>query len=184
MIHQRHEPRGVHTDEPVCLCTAQCSGVEVVVLRARTHICISFAYLVGLHRAEPQALDGLSAARFLVDQPEYELALAPGVTCVDDLANVCLLHQAAKNLKLLPLVPHDGCFPLFRQDGQILAPPLAELFVVGCGHRQLDKVAIAPRDNEVAAVYAAVPADVRVQRRGYGAGYRGLLGYYECFCVQ
>ena len=53
MVNQRHKPRGVHTNKPVCFRPAQRGGIEVVIFSTRAQICIRFAYLVRLHRTEP-----------------------------------------------------------------------------------------------------------------------------------
>ena len=53
-----------------------------------------------LHAADPETGDRLTAPALMIDQPEDQLALPPGVGGADDAVYVCPVHEFAQNIEL------------------------------------------------------------------------------------
>ena len=86
-----------------------------------------------LKRADPQTLEGLGASGFVVDQPEDQLTLASCIGCADQLGDALVLHKRGQHLELLGFVLCDLEHPAFRNNGQIVIPPLGIPLIVGAG---------------------------------------------------
>ena len=65
-----------------------------------------------LHGGDPEPLYALAAVVEIIRCAEDQLALAPGVAGVDNLANVLSVHEGAEGVHLLLLVPCHGVLPL------------------------------------------------------------------------
>ena len=150
VVHHGKQAGGVDAHQPVRLAAAEGGGVEVVVLRAVAEIVKALKNRRILHGGDPEPLHALAAVVEIIRRAEDQLALAPGVAGVDDLANVLSVHEGAESVHLLLLVPRHGVLPAFRQDGQVLPSPFAVLFIVGVRIRKLRKMPEAP-GNEIAA---------------------------------
>ena len=97
-----------------------------------------------LQRADPQTLEGLGASGFVVDQPEDQLTLTPCIGCADKLSDTLVLHERGQHLELLCFVLRDLKHPAFRNNGQIVIPPLGIPLIVGAGVCQLHQMTEAP----------------------------------------
>ena len=54
-----------------------------------------------LHAGNPKAVKRLSASALKIDQPEYQLSFATGISGADQPVNIRTEHEAAQYLKLL-----------------------------------------------------------------------------------
>ena len=97
-----------------------------------------------LQRADPQTLEGLGASGFVVDQPEDQLTLASCIGCADQLGDALVLHESGQHLELLCFVLRDLKHPAFRNNRQIVIPPLGIPLIVGAGVCQLHQMTEAP----------------------------------------
>ena len=128
-----------------------------------------------LQRADPQTLEGLGASGFVVDQPEDQLALTPCIGCTDQLGNALVLRERGQHLELRGFVLRDLKHPVFRNNGQIVIPPLGIPLIVGAGVCQLHQMTEAPRNDVIAALHVAVLAGRRAQHLCDGLGNAGLF---------
>ena len=128
-----------------------------------------------LQRADPQTLEGLGASGFVVDQPEDQLTLTPCIGCTDKLSDTLVLHERGQHLELLCFVLRDLKHPAFRNNGQIVIPPLGIPLIVGAGVCQLHQMTEAPRNDVIAALHVAVLAGRRAQNLCDGLGNAGLF---------
>ena len=175
VIHHGKQAGGVDAHQPVRLAAAEGGGVEVVVLRAVAEIVKALKDRRILHGGDPEPLHALAAVVEIIRRAEDQLALAPGVAGVDDLANVLSVHEGAQCVHLLLLVPRHGVLPAIRQNGQVLPSPFAVLFIVGVCVRKLRKVSEAPGDEVAAARKKAVPAPACAKNGGDAPCHGGLF---------
>ena len=176
LVIERGEQAGaVDTDNPVRLRAAECRFIETVIFLAVPEMLEAFADGGVLQRADPQTLEGLGASGFVVDQPEDQLTLAPCIGCADQLGDALVLHESGQHLELLCFVLRDLKHPVFRNNGQIVIPPLGIPLIVGAGVCQLHQMTEAPRNNVIAALHVAVLAGRRAQHLCDGLGNTGLF---------
>ena len=175
VVHHGKQAGGVDAHQPVRLAAAEGGGVEVVVLRAVAEIVKALKDRRILHGGDPEPLYALAAVVEIIRRAEDQLALAPGVAGVDDLANVLSVHEGAKGVHLLLLVPRHGILPAFRQDGQVLPSPFSVLFVVGVCVRKLRKMPEAPGDEIAATRKKAVLAPACAKNGGDAPCHGGLF---------
>ena len=144
---QGKRPAGVHAHQPVRLGAAGGAAVQAIVFLGGLER--GEALLDGLvgHGGNPQPVHGLFALGLVVDQPEDELALPPGIGGADELFRVLVVHQLFDHAELgLGFGNHlggDG----FRQDGQFLHPPFFIFFVDFVGLAERHQVAHRPGDQ-------------------------------------
>ncbi len=184
-VERRHRPRAVDADQPVGLAAAARGRRQALHLAVLAQALEALADGLRRHALQPQPahrlVDGLPAGAGVVDdQAKDQLALAPGVAGVDDVADV-----------LAPDLPDHGIEPglglvdrreveVRRDHRQVREAPLAALDVVGLGGLDLDEVADG-RGHDVARVLVVLV--VLVELAGHG-GQRahdvlrdaGLLG--------
>ena len=165
----------VDTDNPVRLRAAECRFIETVILLAVPEMLEAFANGGVLQRADPQTLEGLGASGFVVDQPEDQLTLTPCIGCADKLGDALVLHESGQHLELLGFVLRDLKHPAFRNNGQIVIPPLGIPLIVGAGVCQLHQMTEAPRNDVITALHVAVLAGRRAQHLCDGLGNAGLF---------
>ena len=176
LVIERGEKTGaVDTDNPVRLRAAECRFIEAVIFLAVPEMVEAFADGGVLQRADPQTLEGLGASGFVVDQPEDQLTLAPCIGCADQLGDALVLHESGQHLELLGFVLRDLKHPVFRNNGQIVIPPLGIPLIVGAGVCQLHQMTEAPRNDVIAALHVAVLAGRRAQHLCDGLGNAGLF---------
>ena len=176
LVIERGEKAGaVDTDNPVCLRAAECRFIETVKFLAVPEMIEAFADGGVLQRADPQTLEGLGASGFVVDQPEDQLTLASCIGCADQLGDALVLHESGQHLELLCFVLRDLKHPAFRNNGQIVIPPLGIPLIVGAGVCQLHQMTEAPRNDVIAALHIAVLAGRRAQHLCDGLGNAGLF---------
>ena len=176
LVIERGEKAGaVDTDNPVCLRAAECRFIETVIFLAVPEMIEAFADGGVLQRADPQTLEGLGASGFVVDQPEDQLTLASCIGCADQLGDALVLHKRGQHLELLGFVLCDLEHPAFRNNGQIVIPPLGIPLIVGAGVCQLHQMTEAPRNDVIAALHVAVLAGRRAQHLCDGLGNAGLF---------
>ena len=176
LVIERGEKAGaVDTDDPVRLRAAECRFIEAVIFLAVPEMIEAFADGGVLQRADPQTLEGLGASGFVVDQPEDQLTLASCIGCADQLGDALVLHERGQHLELLGFVLCDLKHPAFRNNGQIVIPPLGIPLIVGAGVCQLHQMTEAPRNDVIAALHVAVLAGRRAQHLCDGLGNAGLF---------
>ena len=175
MIERGEKAGAVDADNPVCLRAAECRFIETVIFLAVPEMVEAFADGGVLQRADPQTLEGLGASGFVVDQPEDQLTLASCIGCADQLGDALVLHKSGQHLELLCFVLCDLEHPVFRNNGQIVIPPLGIPLIVGAGVCQLHQMTEAPRNDVVAAFHVAVLAGRRAQHLCDGLGDAGFF---------
>ena len=129
------------------------------------------------HRGQPQPLDRLLRAGLLERPGEDQLALAPGITRVDDVGDVVALEHPRDDGHLLAraLVAHHE-LEAVRHDRQIGHAPLLVLGVVLVGLGELHQVPDRPRDDvRVGLEVALVLLERAGQRLGQVPADRWLL---------
>ena len=109
-----------------------------------------------LHAGQPQAGEGLFAARLLVDKAEDQFALTPGIATVHDAIHIRAVHQILQDAKLLFGAGRHQILPLFRQDGQVCDVPLNVFGIVDIGRCQLHQMTHAPAHQIAVALQIAV----------------------------
>ena len=176
LVVERGEKAGaVDADNPVRLRAAECRFIEAVIFLAVPEMLEAFVDGGVLQRADPQTLEGLDASGFVVDQPEDQLTLASCIGCADKLSDALVLHERRQHFELLGFVLRDLEHPAFRNNGQIVVPPLGIPLIVGAGVCQLHQMTEAPRNDVIAALHVAVLAGRRAQHLCDGLGNAGLF---------
>ena len=175
VIERGKQAGAVDTDNPVRLRAAECRFIETVIFLAVPEMVEAFADGGVLQRADPQTLEGLGASGFVVDQPEDQLTLASCIGCADQLGDALVLHESGQHLELLCFVLRDLEHPAFRNNGEIVIPPLGIPLIVGAGVCQLHQMTEAPRNDVVAALHVAVLAGRRAQHLCDGLGDAGFF---------
>ena len=176
LVIERGEKAGaVDADNPVRLRAAECRFIETVIFLAVPEMIEAFADGGVLQRADPQTLEGLGASGFVVDQPEDQLALTSCIGCADQLGDAIVLHERRQHLELLGFILRDLKHPVFRNNGQIVIPPLGIPLIVGAGVCQLHQMTEAPRNNVIAALHVAVLTGRRAQHLCDGLGNAGFF---------
>ena len=137
-----------------------------------------------LHGGNPQPGNGLGAACQGIDRAENQLPLAARVTGVDHLGHVLPPQQGPQGVELVPLVRADGEFPVFRQDGQVLLPPLGVGRVIRGGVRQLRQMPHTPAHQPAVSFQIPLPALSCPQHSGQTLGYRGLFRNYQLIQIR
>ena len=141
------------------------------------------------HRLQPQPLHRLAqplgAASVLLDQPEDQLALAPGVAGVDQRRHVFALGQLDHSVEARLGFLDRPQVELRRDHRQVGKAPLAALDLVGLGGGDLHQVPHR-RSDEVALVLVVLVVLVELARqRRQGAHQvlcdRGFFGDYQGF---
>ena len=79
VVEDRKKSCGIDPDEPVRFLAAEGGLIQRVILRAGAQIGKTLPDGRVLHRGDPQPGEGLGATRHLIDQPEDELTLPPGI---------------------------------------------------------------------------------------------------------
>ena len=128
VVQHRKKPCGVDPDEPVCFLAAEGGLIQRVIVRAGAQVSEALPDRRVLHGGDPQAGKGLPAACHLIDQPEDELALTPGVAGVDQFGDILPVHKAFQILEGVLLVLRQHIAEGLRQDGKVIILPL---FVAG-----------------------------------------------------
>ena len=182
VIQNGKETGGIDTYQPVCPLTAAGSGEEIIIFLAVLQLAEALGNGIILHRGNPKAEDGLSAAGHLVDIAEDQLTLASGITGVDHIGNIIAVHQLFQNSELLVLVVGNLVLPVCRNDGQIIISPLSVLLIVGIGVCQLSQMSEAPGYDIVPSFHIAILAVLNTQHGGDGHTNRRLLSDYQSFC--
>ena len=144
MIECREQPCAVDADNPICLGTGKRGFVEPVILAAASQMGKALPDCAIFQRTDPQALKGLCATGFVVDQPENQLALASCIGGADKLGHTLIAHEVAQHLELLLLVLRDFKQPFLRDDGEIAVPPFGKALIVGACVRKPHKMTDAP----------------------------------------
>ena len=124
VVEDRKKSCGVDPNEPVCFLAAEGGLVQRVILRAGAQVLEALPDRRVLHGRDPQTGEGLLASRHLIDQPEDELALPPGVAGVDQLGDVLSLHEALQVLEGVLLALRQHIAEGLRQDGKVVILPL------------------------------------------------------------
>ena len=175
VIERGKQAGAVDADDPVRLRAAECRFIEAVIVLAVPEMPEALADGGVLQRADPQTLEGLGASGFVVDQPEDQLTLASCIGCADQLGDALVLHESGQHLELLCFVLRDLKHPAFRNNGQIVIPPLGIPLIVGAGVCQLHQMTEAPRNDVIAALHVAALAGRRAQHLCDGLGDAGLF---------
>ena len=130
-----------------------------------------------LHAADPEPGKGLLAFALVIDEPENQLALPPGIGGTDELIHVRPCHQAAQDFKLLLGSGRNQVLPRFGQNGQVRLGPFDQLGVITAGRSQLHQMANTPADEKFLSFQIPVAAFGDAQSLANGLGDRGLFGY-------
>ena len=142
-VERGHGPRAVDAHQPVGL------GAAARGIGQRHHLAVITQLAEGVadgcrgHGLQPQAAHRLARLGVLGDQPEDELALAPGVASVDQGVDVLAADEPGQQLEPL-LVLGDGLDIEVRRDHrQVGEGPFAplDLELLGCGdlHQMTDR---------------------------------------------
>ena len=124
VVEDGEQPGGVDPDEPVGFLAAEGGLIQRVILGAGAQVSEALPDRRVLHRGDPQTGEGLPASRHLIDQPEDELALPPGVAGVDQLGDIHPVHKAFQVLEGVLLVLRQHIAEGLRQDGKVVILPL------------------------------------------------------------
>ena len=168
MVEDRKKSCGVDPDEPVCFLAAEGGLVQRVILRAGAQVLEALPDRRVLHGRDPQTGEGLLAFRHLIDQPEDELALPPGVAGVDQLGDVLSLHEVLQVLEGVLLALRQHIAEGLRQDGKVIILPfLITKVVPGCVHRG-HQMPHAPGNDEPISFKTAIGPGCDTQGRRDG----------------
>ena len=155
--------RGVHADQPVRL-RARPGGVsERVEVSPRPQRAEAAPDRLVGERRDPQPLHRQPRLRVLVDVAEDQLALAPGITGVDDRGEPPVAQQRHHRLEMRrgvlgrPQLEHRG------QHRQRVQPPRLPPLVVRGRLVELDQVPDAPRDRAAIVLERVLPARAHAQ---------------------
>ena len=175
-VERGHRARAVDADQPVGL-RAAAGGVgerqHLPVLAQRVE---AVADRAGRHGLQPEAADRLPGVRMLDDQPEDQLALAPGVAGVDQRVDVLALDQPCQQLEPVRALLDRLEIELGRDDRQVGERPLPALDLVLLRRRDLDQVADRRRQDELVALEVVALLGEAAQRPRDVGGHGGLLG--------
>ena len=168
VVEDRKKSCGVDPDEPVCFLAAEGGLVQRVILRAGAQVLEALPDRRVLHGRDPQTGEGLLAFRHLIDQPEDELALPPGVAGVDQLGDVLSLHEVLQVLEGVLLALRQHIAEGLRQDGKVIILPfLITKVVPGCVHRG-HQMPHAPGNDEPISFKTAIGPGCDTQGRRDG----------------
>ena len=175
---QRKRTRRVDADQPVCFVPApRCAG-ERLHLSVGAQSVKAVANRLRRHRLQPETLDRLFCACVLDDIAKDQFTFATGVAGIDDIQNVFVFDEFAKNIDP---TAHFFCrrkFEFRRHDGQFLHIPLVLCFHRS-GYRELEEVTNRPRDEIFLVLVVILALFEATQRLGDVAGNRWLLCNYE-----
>ena len=142
--------------------------IQRVILRTGAQVLEALPDRRVLHRGDPQAGEGLLAARHLIDQPEDELALPPGVAGVDQLRHIRALHEALQILEGVLFALRQHITEGLRQDGKVVILPLLVAGVIpGRVHRG-HQMPHAPGNDEPIPFKTAIDPGCDTQGRRDG----------------
>ena len=113
-IKQRIEAGGVHANQPIRLCAAECGLIKMVVCAQVLHEADAALDRAFLHGRNPKPANGLLASGFFVDQPEDQLAFPSGIRGADDIRHIGCVHQRTEFLELLLGFWVHGVLPFLR----------------------------------------------------------------------
>ena len=168
VVEDRKKSCGVDPNEPVCFLAAEGGLVQRVILRAGAQVLEALPDRRVLHGRDPQTGEGLLASRHLIDQPEDELALPPGVAGVDQLGDVLSLHEVLQVLEGVLLALRQHIAEGLRQDGKVIILPfLITKVVPGCVHRG-HQMPHAPGNDEPISFKTAIGPGCDTQGRRDG----------------
>ena len=169
--------RRVHADQPVGLGASPRRVLERSELGVVAQVLERVADRGLRHRREPRAAHRLLHVRGLQDELEDQLALAPGVACVDELVDVLPAHRGVQAPQLLPgLRVARLVAELVRQDRQVLEAPALVAGVVGVWIDLLDEVSDGEADDvRIGLVEVVRLREVTGQGRDEVAGHARLL---------
>jgi len=124
----------------------------------------------------PESKHWFCAAGESENQVEDELAFAPGVRGVYDLADVLSGHQPRHHLVLILGLFDGGVAEFWRKNGHGIEPPGLQLGVVAFGPQRLHQMPHAPGDDGVVSLDETSPGLRNAQRGRDGAAHAGLFG--------
>ena len=174
-IQHRKQPRGVDAHQPIGLLTAQGGLVQAVIVAAGAEAVEALPDGAVLHAGNPQPFHRLGTARQMVGGAEDQLPFASGVAGVYHLGHILPAQQRPQDVELLPFILADGEPPAFRQDGQVLPPPLVVPGVIGRRLGQPRQMADAPAHQPTIALHMALLPGRSPQHLGNAHGNRGFL---------
>ena len=155
-VERGHRARAVDADQPVGL------GAAARRVGERQHLLVAAQVLEAVadrgrrHALQPEPLDRVLGLRMLLDQPEDQLALAPGVAGVDQLGDVLALDQLHDRVEARLGLVDRVQLEVRRDHRQVREAPLAALDVVLLRRLDLEQVADRRRDDVVLALEVLV----------------------------
>ena len=177
VVEQAVHPRQVHADEPVGAAPrARRIGRGDRTRWRPLERAEPLRDGLGRERRDPQAADGLSCPRRLVDVAEDELSLAPRVGRAHDAGGVLREEQAPHDVELRARRLGDDEWPRGRQERQVREAPLLPRGVHLVRLGESDQVPDGPRHDVVAPREVSVVARVCAEHRP-AAMSRATLGF-------
>ena len=169
VVEDGEQPGGVDPDEPVGFLAAEGGLIQRVILGAGAQVSEALPDRRVLHRGDPQTGEGLPASRHLIDQPEDELALPPGVAGVDQLGDILPVHKAFQVLEGVLLVLRQHIAEGLRQDGKVVILPLLIAGVVPSRVHRGHQMPHAPGNDEPIPLKTAIGpgCDTQGRRNGF-----------------
>ena len=165
MVEDGEKAACVDADEPVRLLAAERRLIQRVIVPAGAQVGKTLPDRRILHRRNPEAGEGLGASGSLINQPEDQLALPPGVAGVDQLRHIGALHQGTENVELGGLFLGHHIAEGVGQDGKVLIPPLLVAVIVGGRIRQPHQMPNAPGNEPTVALKIAIGPGCDTQGR-------------------
>src|SRR5882724_466043 len=95
---QSKRTRRIDADEPVRLVPAPRCASQRLHFSVAPQSSKSLANRLGRHRLQPEAHDRFFRTGILDDIAKDQLTFAPGIACVDDVRDILILDELAKNV--------------------------------------------------------------------------------------
>ena len=153
--------------------------MQAVIVPAGTEVFKALPDGPVLHAGDPQPLHRLGASGQMVGGAENQLSLPASVAGVHHLGHVLPAQQGPQGVELAPFLLPDSKAPAFRQDGQILPPPLAVPGVIGRRLGQLRQMPHAPAHQPAPALHVALLPGRGPQHLGDAHGNRRLFRNHQ-----
>jgi len=169
MVEDGEQAACIDTNEPVRLLAAERRLIQRVIFPTGAQVGKALPDRRVLHRRNPEAGEGLGASGSLIDQPENQLALPPGVAGVDKLRHIQALHEVLQILEGVLFALRQHITEGLWQDGKVVILPLLIGGVIpGCIHRG-HQVSHTPGNDEPIPFKTAIGpgCDTQGRRNGF-----------------
>ena len=180
-VEGRHGTRAIDADEPVGLAAAGGGVGERAQILVGAQMLEAVANRGGRHGLQPQALERLLGAGVLDDVAEDQLALAPGVTGIDEAVHVLSFEQLLERLEPRQALLARQQVEVRRDDRQIGQTPLALLGLEGLGTGDFQQMPDRRGDHVLVAFVMVVLFFAAPERLGDVGRNGRFLRDDECF---